>query len=293
MSVKVMTLVWGWSLPATEKLVALKLADCADDRGLNSFPAVATIAADCGLTDRGARKVLARLRDRGCIEIQAPATNRKSTTYRVVLAFDRPEPGSGLGGNVVPLQTGTTFRPGGNDVPPRPEHGSGLDLNHVQPIRQGSVRDPSRAYTRARDGRRPHPLDEAPVLAPEVVELFDQLYAAYPRKERRVDAERAWLELNLSREQAALVVASVRMRVAAGWVDHVGGRQYVPQLWRFLEGRRWTEPERTSESSGGRDGMLVMKSCPTCGETVEGRVVSGAPVYDPCSRCVVPQRATL
>lgn len=198
-----MSLVWGWSLPATEKLVALKLADCADDRGLNSFPAVATIAADCGVTARGARKVLGRLRERGCIEIQAPATNRKSTTYRVVLSYARPERGSGLEGNVVPVgaergsgpernvvpvQGGTTFRVEGNDVPVREERGSGLGGNVVQPIRQGSVRDPSGYPTRAREGfagtrLRVSPRQHALVIAElgSAAAAFDwpALYAAW------------------------------------------------------------------------------------------------------------------
>ena len=57
MSVRVMTMVWDAALgtPA-RKLDALKLADCANDRGESIYPSVSTIAAVTGLSTRTVRR---------------------------------------------------------------------------------------------------------------------------------------------------------------------------------------------------------------------------------------------
>lgn len=298
MSVKVMSLVWGWSLPATEKLVALKLADCADDRGGNAWPAVATIATDCGLSRRGAQKVLDRLRERGCIEVQAAATNRKSTTYRIVLLAQVPgvadvaadvcggERGSPPEVNVVRPKESA----GANGTTARGERGSPLGANVVRPIRPTPVRDPSEKITRVReDPRRTHPLDEPQVLEPSVVLAFDELWALYPRKlEGKLGALRAWHALHPSAEQAAFIVEAVRVRIRLGWARDTP-LQFLPSLRTFIAERRWTQaytPPAGASSTVAAvpNGLLVMRTCHACGAVQEGQVVNGLQVYQPC-RC--------
>lgn len=313
-----MSIVWGWSLPATEKLVALKLADCANDQGRNSYPAVATIATDCGLSRRGTQKVLERLVEKGCIEVQAGHTNRRSTTYRVMLNAElRGERRSPLEVNDVHLQTdsdGPTseaesasrgeprsplevndVRPSevnvvpseANHVRPGGEPRSPLEANHVRPIRHGSVIEPSE-NTGARDeARRPHPLDEraSHVLRPGALEQFDELWAAYPRQDARLAAMRAWHALDPSSELAQFILANVRMRVAAGWARETPWK-FLPQLRTFLEERRWLEARAcVAEPAALPDGLLVMRSCPGCGTTLEGRMVQGQSAYEPCVKC--------
>lgn len=297
-----MSLVWGWSLPATDKLVALKLADCADDQGRNAWPAVATIAADCGLSRRGTQEVLRRLVRRGCIEVQAGSTNRKSTTYRVLLVSQVPSGGEDEGGGSPEVGGAPDAPPGANDVHPqgrtpcaggaqlttsRGAPDAPLGAHPVRPIRPGSVRDPSCDPSRAREGHRPHPLDEPGVVLPRVLALFDELFAAYPRKDDRFEAQRVWRELNLPIQQAEFVVAHVRMRVNAGWVRHAGGPRFVPKLWRFLERRSWLDhgesPSLPLDTS--LEGMRTVRCCDKCGAELEGRVVNGKSDFPPCSRC--------
>ena len=51
MSVRLMTEVWAVSLPDSEKLVLLALADCANDEGL-CWPSMATLARKCSNSEK-------------------------------------------------------------------------------------------------------------------------------------------------------------------------------------------------------------------------------------------------
>lgn len=103
MSVRMMSAVWDLDgLTVGEKMVLLKLADCANDEGRNAYPALATVARACSLDERSVRRILAKLREAGTIEIEQEhdrATHRP-TTYVVKLP----------GVNLSP-------RPQGHDVP--------------------------------------------------------------------------------------------------------------------------------------------------------------------------------
>lgn len=60
MSVRLMTEVWAVSLPDSEKLVLLALADCANDEGL-CWPSMATLARKCSKSDRTVQASIKRL----------------------------------------------------------------------------------------------------------------------------------------------------------------------------------------------------------------------------------------
>ena len=65
MSVTTMARVWATSSHSgTELLMLLAIADFSDDDG-RAYPAVATLAKKCRMTDRNARLILANLRDSG------------------------------------------------------------------------------------------------------------------------------------------------------------------------------------------------------------------------------------
>lgn len=87
MSVKVMSHVWDVALPPGEKLVLLKLADCADDLGGNAFPSVGSLVAACGMGHRTVQRTLRTLVDGGHVVVDLEATNRRPTTYRVVVPW--------------------------------------------------------------------------------------------------------------------------------------------------------------------------------------------------------------
>jgi len=80
MSVKVSALCWKVALPATEKLVLLRLADFADDKGFNIYPAVHTVADDCGVGRRVVQLTLRRLVDKGLLVVMNMGGGRRRTT---------------------------------------------------------------------------------------------------------------------------------------------------------------------------------------------------------------------
>ncbi|GEM_PF-1405235 len=87
MSLTVSRLVWAARLPVIQKTVLLRLADRADDSGGKIFPAVATTAEDCGMSERAARDALRYLEQ---IQILVCTGSRKggrgrATEYRIDL----------------------------------------------------------------------------------------------------------------------------------------------------------------------------------------------------------------
>lgn len=90
-----------------------------------------------------------------------------------------------------------------------------------------------------RDARRPHPLDEPPVLEEWSVLEQGRFLATYPQQNGRIPAIRAWLRLNPNRETARRIIAEVTRRVALGWAREL---RFVPFPARFLDERMWEEP---------------------------------------------------
>jgi hypothetical protein len=64
MSVRVMTAVWSIDLPASQKIVLLALADCANDEG-HAWPGMASLAKKCSKSERTVQAMLAELETAG------------------------------------------------------------------------------------------------------------------------------------------------------------------------------------------------------------------------------------
>ena len=87
MSIKLMTMVWDRDIsPASHKLVALKLADFANDAGQRIFPSLALVARKSGVSVDTARRAILDLRKLGVLRlIRQGGTGPKSTNE---YAFD-------------------------------------------------------------------------------------------------------------------------------------------------------------------------------------------------------------
>ena len=87
MSVRIMTAVWSVTLPDSEKIVLLALADCANDEGL-CWPSMATLAAKCSKSERDrqagedeARRVVERVRKTALGAESAAREHRQKRSY--------------------------------------------------------------------------------------------------------------------------------------------------------------------------------------------------------------------
>ena len=128
MSIALWNAVWKASMPSTRKLVALSLADQANDSG-ECYPSVPMIAQRCGLSDRAVRGSIRDLESSGVL-----LSDRRTGRSTVYLFAD---PGTWCRGNsaqttaeprnVVPPLTSLPRQ----DVPPTPAAGAGSPRNVV------------------------------------------------------------------------------------------------------------------------------------------------------------------
>lgn len=85
-----MTSVWNSSLAGGEKLVALALADWADDDGGSIRPSIATVARKCSLCESQARRTIRKLECAGILSVEAyPSGGRPGATRHLRMHADR------------------------------------------------------------------------------------------------------------------------------------------------------------------------------------------------------------
>jgi hypothetical protein len=78
-------------------------------------------------------------------------------------------------------------------------------------------------------------------------EAFDRFWKAYPKKQKRLDAQKAWKKLKPDAGLAEQIISDVRRRSQTrDWLKDE--RKYVPLPTSYLNGRRWEdelpEPKR-------------------------------------------------
>lgn len=112
-----MTAVWGVSLPDSEKIVLLALADCANDEGL-CWPSMATLAAKCSKSDRTVQAAIKSLVARG--HMSRSEVPGKGCRYIVHPAPEAASPPKPLRGEETSPPKGTTATPeAASDKPSR------------------------------------------------------------------------------------------------------------------------------------------------------------------------------
>jgi len=85
MSIKVMNAVFDTSLPPSEKIVAIKLADHAHDDGTSVYPSAASLASKCSLSERQVRRILKILLVKGVIVQDRSGGGRATNLYHFSL----------------------------------------------------------------------------------------------------------------------------------------------------------------------------------------------------------------
>lgn len=135
MSVEATAAVWAMrELPATEKLVAVRIADHADPNGNNAYPSVARLQADTGLSERAVQGALVRLCDRGVLSRSHLPGPKGTRRYSVNLKWSPPQ-------DVHPAADAPPQQMQGQDVHP-PAGDAGQPPQQVHPNRHKNRKNP-------------------------------------------------------------------------------------------------------------------------------------------------------
>ena len=153
-----MSLVWELTLPDSDKLVLLALADSANDDG-QCWPSIATLARKCSKDARTVERVLKRLRDAGHVErVERPGL---SNIWRVTPRHDAA-PGT---------------MPPRHDAVPTPRHDDGGTPRHDA---AQTIREPSNNHQSDVGAADATPIEiddersgEPPLTAEEVLEAWN------------------------------------------------------------------------------------------------------------------------
>jgi hypothetical protein len=89
MSVRIMTRVWDAAFPTLPmKLIALKLADCANDEGENIYPSVGRVERDTGASSSVVREALADMEASGLLLVVEDKFGNRRGRSTTIRAFD-------------------------------------------------------------------------------------------------------------------------------------------------------------------------------------------------------------
>lgn len=116
--------IFASTLSPSERLVALALEQYMNGSAANAWPSVPTLALSTALSVRTVQRALQNLVRDGWLEVAAPASQWRPTTYRAALRGDMV---SGLNhdSGVTPCPPGvTTSAPSGDRVSPEPLRGT-------------------------------------------------------------------------------------------------------------------------------------------------------------------------
>lgn len=195
--------------------VSTVLVDYADKRTGASYPSIERIVAESGVPRTTAIKSLKRLAQLGHMD----ATKRHGANNNYVLASPESGTRSERGTRAIPnvtsaisnLRRGKTSPGHGTDPVPVPEH------EQRKAIEATGIEQTERPASR-----------------------FDEFYKAYPRKEGRPKAEKAWSGGKLDK-LADKILADVIERAGdeGGWKGTEP--RFIPLPATYLNGRRWED----------------------------------------------------
>lgn len=197
MSVKVTALCWKVSLPSTQKLVLVRLADYARHNGGSIYPAVGTVAEECGLSSRAVQIALKALIDADILELVEASVGGRGKTSRYALNLRRL---AELAGEDVPDQDGPS--PGytnGFDYDANPEPDAGFSAPETPNVVRGKEQNPE-SRSRNPESDSPDPLEsvskgegsESRARAREIAERVGQI-AGMKNREIGVGRVEVWL----------------------------------------------------------------------------------------------------
>ena len=208
-----MAKVFDLEVSSVEKLVLLALADHARDDGTGAYPSVERLVKKTSLSRRGVQTILRRLEDGSLIVPTGTVRGGRGSTveYKITLDAGKGAPGA--------LFTSSKVRT------PRPKraHLTAKKGAPGAPEPSGTIKEPSPAN----------------YLSPSAPQGgFDAFWKAYPLKQDKARAVRAWRKLK-PEEYPAVLAGIERNRSNEQWQRDRG--RYIPLPSTFLNGRRWED----------------------------------------------------
>ncbi|MGE7139165.1 helix-turn-helix domain-containing protein [Luteibacter sp. NPDC031894] len=223
-----MNAVWKLAMPATRKMVLLAMCDWANDEGTSCHPSMRALATRASISERQAKRVVHGLIEEGWVDVignefgGAPGQTRQ---YRI---------------NVKAIETGDASVTG--DKKSRVTNEAGRRVTSVTGrvtsatetgdthVTQSTIYPPLKASTKKASTSTDAPADG-----------FDEFWAAYPRKDGRKDAVKAWNKLKPNAELLTKILSALALQAkSARWTEQDG--KYIPHGSTYLNGERWLDP---------------------------------------------------
>lgn len=214
MSIKIMSAVFeSKTLGPIERLVMLSLADHCDDDG-RCYPSIQRLCERTGLSERAVQSNISKLRDAGYIRVESGGGRSRSNMY-----FISPNPAADAPIREVNPAPETPY-----DVHPRTRNTVSRALNPASGALNPAADAPEPSITIKEPSKQNGP-------------GFDAFWSAWPNKNAKVAAEKAWRKLSAAdRTEAAEKCAAW----FAAW--RRGNPSASPILpASFLNGRRWED----------------------------------------------------
>jgi helix-turn-helix protein len=127
---------WAWDYVAIDDprslLILLSIADVADEWGWGAYPSIRRLSKDSRGHDRTVQRHLTELVRREILEVTAPSSGQRPTTYRIVpLDPDRLHDPQSRGDKLSPLPS---TRPGSPPADPRQRGDRGVTSGESAPL---------------------------------------------------------------------------------------------------------------------------------------------------------------
>lgn len=265
MSIVLLNAVWNSDLERELRLLALALADIADDDGFSIYPSVARMCWKTKCSERQVRNALRSLETMEILEQVEPARQHTPASYRFhveKLPTRLPFHMTLRGAENAPLsQGGKNCTSEGQKMPPihnsthqQSTHVSSDSSENLpaEPLHSGTddptVSQPlcnvSGSMSRAR-ARERKPSEQAARVA------FERIWATHPRKVGKEHAWKAWLRIwttaiwvrgSICEAELNRIVRALEREIPK-WRDRVvdGEAHFVPHFATWLNGKRWND----------------------------------------------------
>lgn len=224
MSTRIMAECWPLQMSPSQKAVLIALADQANDDGV-CWPSVGTISERTCLSERAVQDALKWLQRAGVVFREY----RQNTSTCYTITPSRFDPAK------APAASKRTTSRGANAAPPA--NAAPVQMPHPTPANAA----PPGANAAPLGVQMPHPnrqLNHQRTVNEPSDELFDAFWSAWPRREAKADAKKAWKQIKPSQEVLAAILADVRMRLAEKIWDNP---KFIPLPATYLRGKRWED----------------------------------------------------